>query len=293
MKLKNKIIFTGLLGLLSTSVFMAGCAHDEPSDPVALSEPARVIVGEGSGVYAAIAVSAASMFAFDSSELNDSGKAVIEEYRTNLKSELTDSYLVLVVGHTDASGEASHNDALSLRRAQSVADYLVATGTGEDAIRVLGRGSREPIASNDTLEGRIQNRRVDILLVAEVRAMDTLLFPGLALFDRKSAELSEAGQAFLEEQRLNSKALFDSAFYVEIVGHADSKGSAEDNMVLSEQRANTVRDYLVSKGLDASKVETKGMGDTVPIADNDTKEGRAQNRRVQILVLGRIKDELK
>jgi len=290
MNIKNKIIFTGLLGLLSTSLFMAGCAHDEPSDPAALSTPAKVIVGEGSGVYASIPVPAASTFAFDSAELNDSGKAVIEEYRANLRSELTDSYLILVVGHTDTSGDASYNDALSLKRAQSVADYLVATGTKEDAIRVLGRGSRDPIVSNDTLEGRIHNRRVDILLVAEVRAMDTLLFPSLALFDRKSAELTEAGQAFLEEQRLNSKALFDSAFYVEIVGHADSKGSAEDNIALSEQRANTVRDYLVSKGLDASIVETKGMGDTMPIADNDTAEGRAKNRRVEILLLGRLKE---
>ena len=290
MNIINKIIFTGLLGLLSTSLFMAGCAHDEPSDPAALSAPARVIVGEGSGVYASIPLHAASTFAFDSAELNDSGKAVIEEYRNRLRSELTDSYLVLVVGHTDNSGDASYNDALSLKRAQSVADYLVATGTRKDAIRVLGRGSRDPIASNDTLEGRIQNRRVDILLVAEVRALDTLLFPSLALFDPKSAELTEQGEAFLEEQRLNSQALFDSAFYVEIVGHADSKGNADDNMLLSEQRANTVRDYLVSKGLDASIVETRGMGDTMPIADNDTAEGRAKNRRVEILVLGRLKE---
>ena len=289
MNIKNKIIFTGLLGLLSTSVFMTGCAHYQ-GDPVALSEPGQVIVGEGTGVYATIAVPAASMFAFDSATLNDEGKAVIEEYRSSLKSSLTDSYLVLVVGHTDTSGDATYNDALSLKRAQSVADYLVSTGAKEEAIRVLGRGSREPMASNETLEGRMQNRRVDILAVAEVRAMDTLLFPSLALFDRKSAELSEAGQAFLEEQRLNSNELFESAAYVEIVGHADSKGSAKDNMVLSEQRANTVRDYLVSKGLDASKVVTKGMGDTDPIADNDTKEGRAQNRRVQILLLGRIEE---
>ena len=289
MNIKNKIIFTGLFGLLSASIFMAGCAHYQ-GDPVALSEPAEVIVGEGSGEYATIEVPAASMFAFDSAELNDSGKAVIEEYRSSFGSELTDSYLVLVVGHTDTSGNARYNDELSLKRAQSVADYLVSTGTKEDAVRVIGRGSREPIASNDTLEGRIQNRRVDILLVAEVRALDTLLFPSLALFDRKSADLSEAGQAFLEEQRLNAKELFERAVYVEIVGHADSKGSAKDNMVLSEQRANTVRDYLASKGLDASKVETKGMGDTMPIADNDTKEGRAQNRRVEILVLGRIEE---
>ena len=290
MNVKNKIIFTSLLGLLSTSIFMAGCAHDEPSDPVALSEPARVIIGEGTGLYNDIAIPAASSFEFDSAELNDSGKSVIEIYRKELGSVLTDSYLVLVVGHTDTSGDASYNDALSLKRAQSVADYLVSTGANKDAIRVIGRGSRESIASNETREGRIENRRVDILVVAEIRALDTLLFPSLALFDRKSAELTEAGQAFLEEQRLNSKELFDSALYVEIVGHADSKGSAEDNMLLSEQRANTVRDYLVSKGLDASIVETKGMGDTSPIADNDTTEGRAKNRRVEILVLGRLKE---
>ena len=287
MNIKNKIIFTGLLGLLSTSLFMAGCAHYQ-GDPVALSEPAEVITGEGTGVYATIAVPAASMFAFDSAELNDSGKAVIDEYRNSLGNELTDSYMVLVVGHTDSSGDATYNDALSLKRAQSVADYLVSTGANEEAIRVIGRGSRESIASNETREGRMENRRVDILLVAEVRALDTLVFPGLALFDPKSAELSEAGQALLEEQRLNSIELFEDAIYVEIVGHTDNKGSDEDNMALSEQRANTVRDYLVSKGLDTNIVITAGEGETMPIADNDTDEGRARNRRVEILVLGRM-----
>ena len=287
MNIKNKIIFTGMLGLLSTSIFMAGCAHYQ-GDPVALSEPAEVVVGEGTGVYTTIEVPAASMFAFDSATLNDDGKAVIEEYRSSLSNELTDSYMVLVVGHTDSSGDTTYNDALSLKRAQSVADYLVSTGASEEAIRVLGRGSREPIASNETREGRMENRRVDILLVAEVRALDTLVFPGLALFDRKSAELNESGQALLEEQRLNSIELFEDAIYVEIVGHTDSKGSDEDNMVLSEQRANTVRDYLVSKGLDPNIVITAGEGETMPIADNNTDEGRAKNRRVEILVLGRM-----
>lgn len=288
MNIKEKVIIGGLIGLLSTSIFMTGCAHEETGDAEALSEPAEVIVGEGSGVYQNIAIAAASMFSFDSAELNDSGKAVIDEYKSALSNELTESYMVLVVGHTDSSGDAVYNDQLSLKRAQSVADYLVATGANEDAIRVIGRGSREPIASNETLEGRMENRRVDILLVAEVRALDTLVFPGLALFDRKSAALNESGQALLEEQRLNAKELFENAIYVEIVGHTDSKGSEEDNMVLSEQRADTVRDYLVSKGLDPGIVITAGEGETMPVADNDTKEGRAKNRRVEILVLGRM-----
>jgi hypothetical protein len=64
-------------------------------------------------------------------------------------------------------------------------------------------------------------------------------------------------------------------------------------MMLSKLRAASVRDYLISKGLDASKVVTSGMGETIPIASNDTEEGRARNRRVEVLVLGRISDHEK
>ena len=165
MNIKSKIIFIGLLGLLSANSLLVGCAETEVREDAETAEPqvveqavaeqevveqqvavtpVEVIRGEGTGVFANIAISAASMFAFGQSELNEEGKAVIEEYRKNLGPELTDAYMVLVVGHTDSSGSASYNDALSLRRAQSVADYLVSTGANEDAIRVIGRGSREP-----------------------------------------------------------------------------------------------------------------------------------------------------
>ena len=290
MNIKYKVIFTGLFGLLSASALMVGCSQNEPRDYEQLAAPARVIIGEGTGLYDDIAIPAASSFEFDSAVLNDSGKSVIEVYREELGSVLTDSYLVLVIGHTDTSGDASYNDALSLKRAQSVADYMVSTGANKDAIRVIGRGSREPIASNETREGRIENRRVDILVVAEIRALDTLLFPSAALFERKSAELNEQGQALLEESRMDARELLSDAYYIEIVGHTDNVGDENDNMVLSELRAASVRDYLISKGHDASKMVTTGQGETMPIADNDTDEGRAQNRRVQILVLGRIKE---
>ncbi len=198
--------------------------------------------------------------------------------------------MVLVVGHTDSSGPASFNDALSLKRAQSVADYLVSTGANEDAIRVIGRGSREPMASNDTREGRIQNRRVDVLVVAEIRDLDTMVFPNAALFERRSAELTEQGQATLEKHRMEAVDLLNRAAYIEIVGHTDNVGDENDNMKLSKLRAASVRDYLISKGHDANKMVTAGKGDTMPIASNDTEEGRASNRRVQIAVLGRIRD---
>ncbi len=73
---------------------------------------------------------------------------------------------------------------------------------------------------------------------------------------------------------------------IRIVGHTDSKGAEEDNMVLSQGRADAVKAYLVGKGIDASRIETQGMGETAPIQSNKTAAGRAANRRIEFTVLG-------
>jgi outer membrane protein OmpA-like peptidoglycan-associated protein len=292
MNITTRTILTGLLGLLYAGALLTGCASDEARDdsaePVAEVE---VIQGDGSGVIASIGIVGASMFDFDSAKLNEDGIATIEAYRKSIGPELTDAYMVVIVGHTDSSGDPKYNLWLSQERANSVAEYLVSTGVNENQIRVIGRGPKEPIASNETREGRMQNRRVDILVVAEVRSLDALIFPSVALFERKSAELTEQGKALLEENRQEAIQLLQRATFIEIIGHTDSKGDERDNMSLSKLRAASVRDYLISKGHDASKMITTGMGETAPVASNDTKEGRAQNRRVEILVLGRLEGE--
>ena len=71
-----------------------------------------------------------------------------------------------------------------------------------------------------------------------------------------------------------------------IEGHTDSAGSAAGNQVLSLKRANAVADYLAEQGLMRSSMETVGLGEGSPIADNKTKAGRAQNRRVEITATG-------
>lgn len=71
-----------------------------------------------------------------------------------------------------------------------------------------------------------------------------------------------------------------------IVGHTDSLGSDAYNEKLSLRRSEAVGAYLVSHGVDKSRVSTKGMGESQPVADNKTKDGRAQNRRVEIEVVG-------
>jgi OOP family OmpA-OmpF porin len=69
---------------------------------------------------------------------------------------------------------------------------------------------------------------------------------------------------------------------VRVGGHTDSVGTDEYNQKLSERRANAVRDYLVKHGIDASRLTAVGYGESQPVADNKTKDGRAQNRRVTL-----------
>lgn len=101
----------------------------------------------------------------------------------------------------------------------------------------------------------------------------------------------ETGKADLEED--SYKVLDELVAYlnrkdderIELQGHTDNVGSAKSNLVLSEARANTVRNYLLSKGIDPNRVTAKGYGLTVPIASNKTEEGRAQNRRTEVKIL--------
>ncbi|MEM9460339.1 MAG: OmpA family protein [Myxococcota bacterium] len=68
---------------------------------------------------------------------------------------------------------------------------------------------------------------------------------------------------------------------IEIAGHTDSQGDDAFNLKLSRDRAEAVKRYLTDRGIDGSRIRTRGAGETEPVADNDTKEGRAQNRRIE------------
>ena len=73
--------------------------------------------------------------------------------------------------------------------------------------------------------------------------------------------------------------------YVDVYGHTDSTGSDAYNQTLSERRARSVADYLTSNGVNSARIATRGFGETQPIASNDTEEGRAENRRVEIKIV--------
>lgn len=102
-------------------------------------------------------------FGFDSSALQPQFRPVLDNVASTLAEY--DQTVVEVAGHTDSVGSDAYNQTLSVQRAQSVANYLMGKGLMRDRFIVTGAGKTRPIASNDTEEGRAQNRRVEITLV--------------------------------------------------------------------------------------------------------------------------------
>ena len=98
------------------------------------------------------------------------GRAVIDPDSAGLLDRLVETTLrcptskIEIAGHTDADGEDAFNQALSEKRAQAVADYLVKAGLSADRFAAIGYGSSQPVATNDTDEGKAQNRRIDFLV---------------------------------------------------------------------------------------------------------------------------------
>ena len=103
-------------------------------------------------------------------------------------------------------------------------------------------------------------------------------------FARGSARLEERSHALLEQVAGVLKARPDVR-RVRVEGHTDGKGDPEGNVDLSERRAWSVREFLVSHGVAAERLEARGFGPTRPVASNGSAKGRARNRRVEVTIL--------
>jgi len=286
---RGNIVRSGSGECVHTGYWKSEMATIVGCDGVTLDAPVEVIQGAPTGLVGAIVIPEAALFAFDSADLTDEGKIAIEEYRKELRPEIATAYAGVIIGHTDSTGSAEYNLGLSMRRAQAVSDYLANTGVPADILREVGRGEEDPITSNDTAEGRAQNRRVEIIAIAEPRALDAIRFPSVVLFPRRSAELTDQGKEVLATQLQEARDMLSRASYIEVIGHTDDVGDDAYNQELSEQRAVSVRNYLVGAGVDDSKMVSVGAGESMPIASNKTDEGRAEIRRVEIMVLGRVR----
>jgi outer membrane protein OmpA-like peptidoglycan-associated protein len=105
------------------------------------------------------------LFDFDSAALRQQARDNLQELAENLRDyDRTD---VLILGHTDATGPDAYNQQLSERRAGSAANYVVSLGVAASRVSTRGMGENDPVATNDTAEGRQLNRRVEVVIYAD------------------------------------------------------------------------------------------------------------------------------
>ena len=120
--------------------------------------------------------------------------------------------------------------------------------------------------------------------VAPAATVQKVTYAADAFFDFDKSVLKPEGKAKLDD--LAGKVQGINLEVIIAVGHTDSVGTDAYNQKLSVRRAEAVKAYLVSKGIDKSRVYTEGKGEKQPVADNKTAAGRAKNRRVEIEVVG-------
>ncbi len=133
--------------------------------------------------------------------------------------------------------------------------------------------------SKDQCPNTAQGVRVDFK-GCEIR--DVITLPGIN-FELNSAQLTSSSAATLDGAAETLNKYTDIS--AEVAGHTDSTGAASYNLSLSDRRAQSVKDYLINRGVAASRLSSKGYGETQPIADNSSKDGRAMNRRVELNVV--------
>ncbi len=160
----------------------------------------------------------------------------------------------------------------------------IAKMTNEEICQLLGCEGKERIITKEIVKEvpveKIVTREVikEVPVEKEVRK-PYLVLPGV-FFDFDKDTLKAIGKAELD------KAVADLSGqgnpFLSVSGHTDSIGTDKYNMNLSARRAATVKKYMVSKGYEAEKIDTQAFGESKPIASNKTKEGRAQNRRVEL-----------
>jgi outer membrane protein OmpA-like peptidoglycan-associated protein len=171
---------------------------------------------------------------------------------------------------------------------------LIGGGTG----RIIGAGigGLAGGAIGYTMDRQIKELRestagsgVDISPTDNGQAILVNLPEGVT-FDVGSAALQPAFRSTLDQIAQSMNQYPDSL--IDVYGHTDSTGSEQFNQTLSESRARTVANYLSMQGVSGTRIRSQGFGETMPVADNNTEEGRRRNRRVEIKIVPIIQEQV-
>ncbi len=162
-------------------------------------------------------------------------------------------------------------------------NYLITLPVGRDYAFNVNRKGYLFYSENFSLKSSSPDSTYNIdILLKSITPNATIVLRNI-FFETNSTELDSTSQ--VELNKLGQFMKENPSLRVQIMGHTDNVGSANDNLKLSNGRAQSVVTYLVKNGIEANRLQHKGFGATQPIADNATEQGRARNRRTEMKVI--------
>ncbi len=204
------------------------------------------------------------------------------------KARIAESESATLQARQDAKRAAAGLDAVRSSQLQATRDQLSETqqvlGTTQMQLQEQRAASAAQQRKLRDVENSLKDARDTIAKIATVKDDDrgmVITLQGEVLFTTGKWDLKPAAMAKLDQV---AQALKGKEQTITVYGYTDSVGTRDNNVTLSQMRAQAVRDYLISQGLPSDLVAAQGKGPDEPAADNTSVEGRAQNRRVEIVV---------
>ena len=192
----------------------------------------------------------------------------------------------------DADAAKAKSDMADSQAASAIAMAAAQADAEKARLAALAESEQARKAAAEQAEREKQELRnklaVQLNLILETRDSARGLIVNISgvLFDTGKYTLRPGAREKLA--KVSGIILAYPSLKLEVEGHTDSVGTDEYNMKLSENRANSVRDYLVQQGINTSSIAARGFGESQPVATNDTAAGRQQNRRVELVVSGDV-----
>lgn len=277
--------------------WLAGCAHPVPPELVAARQAyQRASAGAAAQVSpaevhkAAEALRAAEeAYADDPDGYRTRDLAYVAERKAQMAEAVASTELERRTrSQADAAYSATQEQVVADTREQLEATQKVATETSRQ-LSATEAARQEAEAGRQEAERRAAQTLAALQQLASVteeqRGM-VITLSGSVLF--RSGESSLLPEAQTRLNQVAEALLADKERSLLVEGHTDSQGSAAYNLDLSQHRAEAVRAYLIQRGYDPVLIQARGIGEERPIADNNSPEGRANNRRVEIVVQPRV-----
>jgi len=280
--------------LASTLILLGACAHTAPNELLsARASYDRAAAGPANQYTPAdLHIAKESLARAEKSYTHDGDTVLVRDqaYIAQRKSELAEVLARIEMLRKGIAASDQQEDALTKQDAAKTKAELARTKGALTAEKAQGAATEKELAIEKErradAEKRAAQSAADLARIGAVKQDErgtVITLSGSVLFASNKFELLPAAQVKIGQVAEALLAGDPGATFV-VEGHTDSQGKAATNQTLSVNRANSVRDYLVGHGIAADRITAAGFGSDRTIADNKSAEGRANNRRVEIVV---------